>query len=103
MTLLKEVSGGGEVITPAVTWATTIFPIAQVGMTPVLVDVDWDFIRFQVDRSERFWAPEPRTLDMPDPLGLTRSEVETIFQRDASLEEILDRLEASQAAPTFDA
>src|SRR6266516_229606 len=43
MTLLKEIVGGGEVITPAVTWATTIFPIAQVGMTPVLVDVDWDF------------------------------------------------------------
>ena len=31
---------GSEVITPALTWATTVFPIAQVGLVPVLVDVD---------------------------------------------------------------
>lgn len=33
---------GDEVITPAVTWATTVFPIAQVGAVPVLVDVERD-------------------------------------------------------------
>ena len=33
---------GDEVITPALTWATTVFPIAQVGAVPVLVDVDLD-------------------------------------------------------------
>lgn len=31
---------GDEVITPALTWATTVWPIAQVRATPVLVDVD---------------------------------------------------------------
>ena len=31
---------GSEVITPALTWATTVFPIAQLGLAPVLVDVD---------------------------------------------------------------
>lgn len=31
---------GDEVITPALTWATTVFPICQVGAVPVLVDVD---------------------------------------------------------------
>ena len=31
---------GDEVITPALTWATTVFPIAQVGAVPVLVDVE---------------------------------------------------------------
>ena len=29
-----------EIITPAVTWATTVYPIANVGCTPVLVDVN---------------------------------------------------------------
>lgn len=29
-----------EVITPALTWATTVWPIVQVGAVPVLVDVD---------------------------------------------------------------
>lgn len=33
---------GYEIITPALTWATTVFPIAQVGMIPVLVDVERD-------------------------------------------------------------
>lgn len=29
---------GGEIITPSLTWATTVFPINQVGCTPVFVD-----------------------------------------------------------------
>ena len=33
---------GGEIITPALTWATTVFPIAQAGYVPALVDVDRD-------------------------------------------------------------
>lgn len=35
-----ELEPGAEVITPALTWATTVFPICQVGAVPVLVDVD---------------------------------------------------------------
>jgi CDP-6-deoxy-D-xylo-4-hexulose-3-dehydrase len=31
---------GDEVITPALTWATAVFPIVQAGGTPVLVDVE---------------------------------------------------------------
>lgn len=37
---LLDLKPGDEVITPALTWATTVFPIAQVGAVPVLVDVD---------------------------------------------------------------
>ncbi len=36
----NHVKKGSEIITPAVTWATTVYPIADVGCTPVLVDVD---------------------------------------------------------------
>jgi CDP-6-deoxy-D-xylo-4-hexulose-3-dehydrase len=31
---------GDEVLCPAVTWSTSLFPIAQTGLVPVLVDVD---------------------------------------------------------------
>src|SRR5438094_7864306 len=31
---------GSEIITPAVTWATTVYPIANVNCTPVLADAD---------------------------------------------------------------
>jgi CDP-6-deoxy-D-xylo-4-hexulose-3-dehydrase len=36
----NHIKKGSEIITPAVTWATTVYPIANVGCTPVLVDVD---------------------------------------------------------------
>ncbi len=31
---------GDEVLVPAVGWSTTLFPVAQVGLVPVIVDVD---------------------------------------------------------------
>ncbi len=38
--LSEHIEKGSEIITPAVTWATTIYPIVNVGCIPVLVDVD---------------------------------------------------------------
>ena len=53
------VKAGDEVITPALTWATTVFPIAQVGLTPVLVDVKRETYNIDPDAVER--AITPRT------------------------------------------
>jgi len=36
----KQIKEGHEVITPAVTWSTTVFPIANINAKPVFVDVD---------------------------------------------------------------
>src|SRR5712692_8018387 len=36
----NNIERASEIIPPAVTWATTIYPIVDVGSTPVLVDVD---------------------------------------------------------------
>ena len=36
----ENIPKGSEIITPAVTWATTVYPVSDVGCTPVLVDVD---------------------------------------------------------------
>lgn len=36
----RTLRAGDEVICPAVTWPTGIWPVIQLGMTPVLVDVD---------------------------------------------------------------
>ena len=35
-----RLSPGDEVLVPAVGWSTTLFPVAQVGLVPVIVDVD---------------------------------------------------------------
>jgi len=37
--LKNRIEPGDEVITPAVTWATTVYPIINCGLVPVLVDV----------------------------------------------------------------
>ena len=36
----KQIKEGHEVITPAVTWSTTVFPIVNINVKPVFVDVD---------------------------------------------------------------
>jgi CDP-6-deoxy-D-xylo-4-hexulose-3-dehydrase len=51
---LKSLEGdtiepGDEVIVPAVAWSTSLFPILDVGATPVLVDVERDSYTIDVD------------------------------------------------------
>src|SRR3990167_3924561 len=49
---------GDEVITPALTWATTVFPIAQVGAVPVLVDVDRETYNISPEAIEAAITPK---------------------------------------------
>ena len=37
---ISKIEKGSEIITPAVTWATTVYPMINVGLKPVFVDVD---------------------------------------------------------------
>ncbi len=60
---------GDEIITPAVTWATTVFPIIQVGALPVLVDVDRDTINVSPAEVERAITPRTRALMLVHLLG----------------------------------
>src|SRR3989449_10612313 len=48
-----------EIITPAVTWATTVYPIANVGCTPVLVDVDPETMNIEPEEVKK--AIDPQT------------------------------------------
>ncbi|ELZ39417.1 DegT/DnrJ/EryC1/StrS family aminotransferase [Halorubrum tebenquichense] len=43
---------GDEVIVPAVSWSTSVFPILDVGATPVLVDVDSSTYTIDIDAAE---------------------------------------------------
>lgn len=45
----KQIQPGDEVIVPAVTWSTTIWPIVQAGLIPVLVDSDPETLQMNVD------------------------------------------------------
>lgn len=52
--MLKDhIQHGDEIVTPAVTWATTVFPIINCGAIPVLVDVDLDTFDINLDEVEK--------------------------------------------------
>src|SRR2546427_1743782 len=57
--LLKDrIRPGTEVITPAVTWVTTVYPIVNVGCKPVLVDVDLETFNVLPNEVERAIGPK---------------------------------------------
>jgi CDP-6-deoxy-D-xylo-4-hexulose-3-dehydrase len=53
---------GSEIITPAVTWVTTVYPIVNVGCVPVLVDVDLETFNVLPEEIEKAITPRTRAL-----------------------------------------
>ena len=53
---------GDEVIVPAVTWSTTLWPITQVGAVPVLADVSPETLNLTVESVERAISPKTRAV-----------------------------------------
>ena len=60
--LENHLERGDEVITPAVTWATTVFPILNMGLVPVLVDVGMDSFNLVPSEVERAIGPRTRAI-----------------------------------------
>src|SRR6266568_3497063 len=58
----NHVKKGSEIITPAVTWATTVYPIADVGCTPVLVDVDPRTFNILPEEIEKAIGPKTKAI-----------------------------------------
>ena len=51
---------GDEVLVPAVSWSTSLFPVAQLGLRPVLVDIDPDTLCLSVASCEEALGPRTR-------------------------------------------
>ena len=49
----KRIQKNDEIITPAVTWATTVYPIINVGAKPVFVDVEKETYNIDPDKIEK--------------------------------------------------
>jgi CDP-6-deoxy-D-xylo-4-hexulose-3-dehydrase len=58
----NKLNPGDEVITPATTWVTTVYPIANVNLIPVLVDVDIDTLNINVDAIENAITEKTRAI-----------------------------------------
>jgi len=60
--LRKRMKPRDEIITPAVTWATTVYPIADVGAVPVLIDVDLETYNMSLPELEKAVGKRTRAI-----------------------------------------
>jgi CDP-6-deoxy-D-xylo-4-hexulose-3-dehydrase len=60
---------GDEVITPALTFATTVAPSIRAGLVPVFVDVEPDTFNIDVAQVERMVGPATKALVIPNLIG----------------------------------
>ncbi|MFC1983975.1 aminotransferase class I/II-fold pyridoxal phosphate-dependent enzyme [Chloroflexota bacterium] len=67
--LKNRIKPGDEIITPAVTWATTVWPIINCGIVPVLVDVDLGTFNISVDEIEKAITDKTRAIMLVHLLG----------------------------------
>jgi CDP-6-deoxy-D-xylo-4-hexulose-3-dehydrase len=66
---LLDLPAGSEVITPALTFATTVAPIVQNGLVPAFVDVTPGTYNIDVDAIEAMIGPNTRAMMIPSLIG----------------------------------
>jgi len=65
----ERLKPGDEVITPALTFPTTLNPILQNGLVPVFLDVDLETYNIRVDDLEKALSEKTRAIFIPHTLG----------------------------------
>ena len=65
----KQIKEGHEVITPAVTWSTTVFPIVNINAKPVFVDVDLKTFNIDPKKIEKAITKKTRAIMVVHLLG----------------------------------
>ena len=81
--LPRRIRPGSEVIVPALTWSTTIWPVLQVGAKPVFVDCDPHSLQMEPDAIEAAITPETSAIIVVHVLGgaVNVADVEAIARR----------------------
>lgn len=65
----KRLKPQDEVIVPAVTWPTTIYPFAQLGITPVIVDAEINTFNIDPAAIEKAISPKTKAICIVPVLG----------------------------------
>lgn len=65
-----DLEPGDEVIVPAISWSTTYFPIIQLGLVPVFVDVSMESFNIDVRKVRAAITPRTRMIFAVNLLGL---------------------------------
>jgi CDP-6-deoxy-D-xylo-4-hexulose-3-dehydrase len=68
-TINNRIQQGDEIITPAVTWSTTVFPIINVNAVPVFVDIDLETYAIDPDEIRKAITNKTRAIMLVHPLG----------------------------------
>lgn len=68
-TEILDLSPGAEVITPVLTFATTVAPLIRAGLIPSFIDVEPDTFNIDVDRIEAAITSETRAIVVPSLIG----------------------------------
>lgn len=66
---LLELPAGSEVVTPALTFSTTVAPIVRHGLVPAFVDVEPDTFNVDASKIEAMIGPKTRALMIPSLIG----------------------------------
>jgi len=66
---MMNLEPGSEVITPILTFATTVAPIVQKGLVPVFVDVKMGSYEIDVDKIEKLITKKTKALMIPSLIG----------------------------------
>jgi CDP-6-deoxy-D-xylo-4-hexulose-3-dehydrase len=64
-----DLNAGDEVIVPAVSWATTYYPLSQYGLTLKFVDIDLDSLNIDLDLLEQAIGPKTKAIFAVNLLG----------------------------------
>jgi len=59
---VDHMSPGDEVIVPALSWSTTVWPLIQHGLVPVIVDIDIETLNINIDEIEKAIGPKTRAI-----------------------------------------
>lgn len=61
---------GNEVLVPALAWPTTVWPLVQLGLKPVFVDIDLQTMAIDVDSARRSLSKKTKAMFIIHVLGL---------------------------------
>lgn len=67
--MVKELLGEGEIIIPPLGWVSDISSVAQLGMTPVFVDVSFDNLAITAENIKRAITPKTKAIVLVHCLG----------------------------------
>jgi len=65
-----NINPGDEIIVPAISWSTTYFPLTQLGLIPVFVDVELNTFNISIEEIKKAISPKTRGILAVNLLGL---------------------------------